>query len=389
MKKKLAILGSTGSIGRATLEVVDNQRGTFEVFCLACKENTELLNEQIDKFKPKYVCVYEESLKGRVRFDRKRLLTGIKGINEIVGMDEDIVINAMPGSIGLEPTICALKSKKVVALANKESLVMAGRIVSKLLKTCGSKLIPVDSEHSALFQVMKKVRRQELKTITITASGGPFRNHTKTSLVNVKPEEALNHPTWKMGNKVTLDSATLMNKGLEVIEARWLFNIQPELIRVLVHPESIIHGMIECTDGAFIAYMANPDMKIPISFAINEGNIRSLPSVRLNLEDLHKLTFYKPDTNRFPSLRLAFDALRSGDSALVALNASNEVVSDAFINGRIRFTDIPVFIEEVLEHQPVLPTIEDIETIWEIHDWAKRYTEEIIKGSRGKGQGAK
>ncbi|MCX5811216.1 MAG: 1-deoxy-D-xylulose-5-phosphate reductoisomerase [Proteobacteria bacterium] len=388
MKKKIAILGSTGSIGRATLEVIDNQRDTFEVFSLVCKGNTELFNKQIERFKPKYVCIYEESLKGKVRFDRKRLFTGINGINEIINMEEDIVVNAMPGSIGLEPTISALKAKKILALANKESLVMAGRIVSNLLKTHGSKLIPVDSEHSALFQVMKKIRRHELKTIIITASGGPFREHGKTALADVKPEEALNHPTWKMGKKVTLDSATLMNKGLEVIEARWLFNIKPEFIRVLVHPESIIHGMIECTDGAMIAYMAHPDMKIPISFAINEGKIRSLPSVRLNLEDLHKLTFYPPDMDRFPSLRLAFDALRAGDSALVTLNASNEVASEAFINNRIRFTDIPVFIEQALERHPALPVIEDIETIWEIHNWAKKYTEEIIKGSGVRGQGS-
>jgi 1-deoxy-D-xylulose-5-phosphate reductoisomerase len=381
MKKKITILGSTGSIGRSTLEVIDNQRDTFEVFSLVCKGNADLLNEQIDRFKPKYVCISEEHLKGKINFDRKRLFTGINGIKEIIGMEEDIVVNAMPGSIGLEPTISALKSNKILALANKESLVMAGRIVSKLLKKYGAKLIPVDSEHSALFQIMKKIRRRELKTVTITASGGPFREYGKNALAHVKPEEALNHPTWKMGNKVTLDSATLMNKGLEVIEARWLFDIKPEYIRVLVHPESIIHGMIECTDGAFIAYMANPDMKIPISFAINEGKICDLPSLPLNLEDLRKLTFYAPDTDKFPSLRLAFDALRAGDSALVTLNASNEVASDAFIKGRIRFIDIPVFIEQALENHQVLPVIEDIETIWEIHNWAKTYTEEIIKRS--------
>jgi 1-deoxy-D-xylulose-5-phosphate reductoisomerase len=381
MKKKIAILGSTGSIGRATLEVIENQKNAFEVFGLVCKGSTELLNEQIDRFKPKYVCVYDEPLKKGVRFDRKRLLTGIKGINEIIGMEADIVVNAMPGSVGLEPTISALKAKKVLALANKESLVMAGRVVSKLLKTHGSKLIPVDSEHSALFQIMKKIRRHEMKTITITASGGPFREHGKTALADVKPEEALNHPTWKMGKKVTLDSATLMNKGLEVIEAHWLFDIKPEHIRVLVHPESIIHGMIECTDGALIAYMANPDMKIPISFAINQGNIRSLPSFRLKLEDLHKLTFYLPDMDKFPSLRLAFDALNAGDSAMITLNASNEVASEAFIDGRIRFTDIPVYIEKALERHPASPVIEDIETIWEMHNWANKYTEEIIKGS--------
>ncbi len=385
MKKKIAILGSTGSIGCSTLEVIDNQRDTFEVFSLVCKGNTDLLNEQIDRFKPKYVCISEEHLKGKINFDRKRLFTGINGIKEIIGMEEDIVVNAMPGSIGLEPTISALKSNKILALANKESLVMAGRVVSKLLKKSGAKLIPVDSEHSALFQVMKKIRRRELKTVTITASGGPFREYGKTALAHVKPKEALNHPTWKMGNKVTLDSATLMNKGLEVIEARWLFDIKPEFIRVLVHPESIIHGMIECRDGAFMAYMANPDMKIPISFAINEGKICDLPSVPLNLKDLRKLTFYAPDTDKFPSLRLAFDALRAGDSALVTLNASNEVASDAFINGRIRFVDIPVFIEQALERHPALTVVEDIETIWEIHNWAKAYTEEIIEGSKFKG----
>ena len=388
MKKKIAILGSTGSIGRATLEVIRHQKDFFEVFCLVCKENTDLLNEQIEIFKPEYVCIYDEHLKEKVHFDRKKLLIGINGINEIIGMDEDIVVNAMPGSIGLEPTISALKAGKVLALANKESLVMAGRIVTKLLKEHGSKLIPVDSEHSALFQVMKKVKKHELKTVTITASGGPFREVGKIALADVKPEEALNHPTWKMGKKVTLDSATLMNKGLEVIEARWLFDIKPEYIRVLVHPESIIHGMIECTDGAVIAYMAHPDMKIPISFAINEGKIRSLPSVRLNLEDLHKLTFYLPDTDKFPSLRLAFNALHAGDSALVTLNASNEVASEAFINGRIRFIDIPVFIEQALEHHPVLAVIEDTETIWEIHNWAKTYTEEIIKRSAAGGRGS-
>ncbi len=383
MKKKITVLGSTGSIGRSTLEVIDNQHDDFEVFSLVCKGSTDLLNEQIDKFKPKYVCIYEKALKDRVHFSQERLFSGIEGINHIISMDEDIVVNAMPGSIGLEPTISALRAGKVVALANKESLVMAGRIVSKLLRTCGAKLIPVDSEHSALYQVMKKIRKKELKTVTITASGGPFRKREKSLLASVTPEEAMNHPTWKMGNKVTLDSATLMNKGLEVIEARWLFDIKPEKINVLVHPESIIHGMVECDDGALIAYMAHPDMKIPISFAINEGKIRKLSSLPLNLEDLHKLTFYKPDADKFPSLQLAFDALRAGDGALVTLNASNEVACDAFIDGRIRFTDIPVFIEEALARHPVSHEIEDIETVFEIHKWAREYTEERIRISGG------
>ena len=378
MKKKIVILGSTGSIGKATLEVVAGQEDSFETFGLACKGNIGLLNEQIAKFNPSYVCIYDEHLKEQVRFDKNRLFTGAKGVKKMIDLEGEIIVNALPGSIGLEPTINALKSNKTLALANKESLVMAGRIVSKMLKIRGPKLIPIDSEHSALFQVMKKMRKNELKTLTITASGGPFREHGEKALEQVKPEEALNHPTWKMGKKVTLDSATLMNKGLEVIEARWLFDIAPERIKVLVHPESIVHGMIECMDGSVFAYMAHPDMKIPISFAINEGKIRALPSVRLNLEELHKLTFFSPDTNRFPSLRLAFDALHAGDGALVALNASNEVVSEAFMEGRIRFTDMPVFIERTLEHHPDIAVIEEIENTWEIHKWARRYTEELI-----------
>lgn len=378
MKKKILILGSTGSIGRATLEVIENQKDSFEVFGLACKGNVALLNDQIKKFNPKYVGIFEAPLMGRVNFDRKRVLTGMQGITRMVDMDGEIVVNAMPGSIGLEPTISALKSNKILALANKESLVMAGRIVSKLVKEHGSKLIPVDSEHSALFQLMKKIRKSELKTITITASGGPFRGHTKKALETVKPEEALNHPTWKMGKKITLDSATLMNKGLEVIEARWLFDIHQDRIKVLVHPESIVHGMVECMDGSLVAYMAHPDMKIPISFAINEGNIRALPSAPLNLAKLRKLTFNAPDTGKFPSLRLAFEALRAGDAALVTLNASNEVVSEAFIEGKIKFTDMPVFIERTLENHPASPVIEDIETTREIHEWATKYTEDLL-----------
>jgi 1-deoxy-D-xylulose-5-phosphate reductoisomerase len=378
MKKKIVVLGSTGSIGRSTLEVLENQRDSFEVFGLACKGSVELLNDQIKKFAPEYVCVFDKSSAKRVNFDKKKLFVGMEGMTRMIDMDGEIVVNALPGSIGLEPTISALKSGRFLALANKESLVMAGRIVSRLLKEHGSKLIPVDSEHSALYQLMKRFKKSALKTITITASGGPFRTHGKKALEGVKPEQAFNHPTWKMGKKITLDSATLMNKGLEVIEARWLFGIDQSRIKVLVHPESIVHGMIECTDGALLAYMAHPDMKVPISYAINEGRIRALPSVPLNLEQLHKLTFYAPDTDRFPSLRLAFEALSAGDAALVTLNAANEVVSEAFIGGRIRFTDIPVFIERTLEKHPNSPVIEDIETTREIHRWATKHTEGLV-----------
>jgi 1-deoxy-D-xylulose-5-phosphate reductoisomerase len=379
MKKKVLILGSTGSIGRATLEVIEHEKDDLEVFGLACKNNTDLLNEQIQKFKPKYVCIYEESQKNRITFNKRKLLTGIEGMNEMTGMDFDMVVNALAGSIGLTPTIEALKCQKTIALANKESLVMAGRIITKLLKKDPEKLIPVDSEHSALHQLLKTTPRNELKTMIITASGGPFRNRRKDDLIKVKPEEALNHPTWKMGQKITLDSATLMNKGLEVIEARWLFNVDPSNIKVLIHPESIIHGIIELADSSLMAYMACPDMKVPIAYALNSSQRLSLPVKKLSLEEIGTLSFYPPDLDKFPSLKLAYDALASGDSALIVLNAANEVASEAFIEGKIRFTDIPHIANEALEHHSRQSIIESIETVWEIHRWTKAYAEDKLK----------
>jgi 1-deoxy-D-xylulose-5-phosphate reductoisomerase len=297
----------------------------------------------------------------------------------MIGMDAHIVVNALPGSIGLEPSLETFRCHKVLALANKESLVMAGRIITRMVKKDAARLIPVDSEHSALYQLLKTVKKRELKTIMITASGGPFRKFDKDALEGVKPEEALNPPTWKMGQKITLDSATLMNKGLEVIEARWLFNIEPSRIRVIIHPESILHGIVELVDHSFIAYMAYPDMKIPIAYAINEGARNPLTFSPLSLEDISTLTFHTPDLERFPSLRLAYDALASGDSALITLNASNEVASQAFMEGRIRFTDIPALVEDTLEHHPRQAVIEDTGTIWEIHRWATTYTENKFK----------
>jgi 1-deoxy-D-xylulose-5-phosphate reductoisomerase len=379
MKRKVLILGSTGSVGTSTLEVIEHEKEHLEVFGLACKNNTDLLNKQIQKFNPKYVCVYEESQKSRINFNKKKLLTGIEGIKAMTGMDFDIVVNALPGSIGLIPTIEALKNKKTIALANKESLVMAGRIIANLLKKDPDKLIPVDSEHSALHQLLKTTPRSELKTMIITASGGPFRNRRKDDLKKIKPEEALNHPTWKMGQKITLDSATLMNKGLEVIEARWLFNVDPSNIKVLIHPESILHGIIELVDSSFMAYMACPDMKVPIAYALNSSKRLPLPVKRLSLEDIGTLSFYPPDLEKFPSLGLAYDALASGDSALIVLNTANEVASEAFFAERIRFTDIPSIVCKALEHHRHQPIVEDIEELWYIHREAKTYAESLLK----------
>ncbi len=382
MKRKVVVLGSTGSIGKATLEIIEHEKETFEIFGLACRNNVDLLNKQIQKFKPKFVCVYNESQKAKVNFNKRKLLTGIEGMKEMISMDFDTVVNALPGSIGLTPTIEALKYNKFIALANKESLVMAGRIITKLLKKHSGKLIPVDSEHSALYQLLKTVPRNEVKTMIITASGGPFRNRRKDDMKNIKPEEALNHPTWKMGQKITLDSATLMNKGLEVIEARWLFNVDPSKIKVLIHPESIIHGMIELADHSLLAHMACPDMKVPIAYALNTSKRLPLPVNRLSLEDMGSLSFYPPDLDKFPSLKLAYDALASGDSALIVLNTANEVVSEAFFTEKIRFIDIPRIVADALEHHRKKPIIENIDELWYIHNEAKTYTKSLLKKKR-------
>jgi 1-deoxy-D-xylulose-5-phosphate reductoisomerase len=379
MKKKVLVLGSTGSIGRATLDIIHEQNKSFKVLGLVCRDNVQLMNTQIQKFKPEFVCVYDDQLQTQVKFPKKRLLAGMKGIKELVGMDADIVMNAMPGSIGLEPTVEALKKGKVLALANKESMVMAGRIVRRLLHEGNASLIPVDSEHSALYQVMKASGHGDLKRLIITASGGPFREYKKAKLRHVKPREALNHPTWKMGAKITLDSATLMNKGLEVIEARWLFDIDPTRISVLVHPESIVHGIVELVDNSLIAYLAYPDMRIPISYALNEEKRRSLSFGALNLREAFKLTFYPPDVDRFPSLKVALDALAMGDGAVIAMNAANEAASQAFINGKIRFTDIPLLIEKTLEHHSGPPVVSNVESILDIHRRATMFTEETIR----------
>lgn len=379
MKKKVLVLGSTGSIGRATLDVIHDQSKSFKVLGLVCKDNIQLLNTQIQKFKPEYVCVYDEQTKSQVKFPKNRLFSGMKGIKDMIGMDAHIVMNAMPGSIGLEPTVEALEAGKILALANKESMVMAGRIVRKLLQEGKASLIPVDSEHSALYQVMKASDQRDLKRLIITASGGPFREYKKTRLRHVKPLEALNHPTWKMGAKITLDSATLMNKGLEVIEARWLFDVDSSRISVLIHPESIVHGIIELVDNSFIAYLAFPDMKIPISYALNEEKRRSLTFGSLNIHDAFKLTFYPPDFDRFPSLRIALEALAMGDGAVIAMNAANEVASQAFINGKIRFTEIPALIEKTLEKYSSPPLIADVWEIMELHQRATQFTKERIQ----------
>lgn len=381
MKKRIVILGSTGSIGRATLDVIEKHKDSMEVYGLSCKENVELFSAQIAKWKPKYACLFDASREHEVPFGDAEKLEGLAGMKEMMRTDADIIVNALPGSVGLEPTLEALKNGKTVALANKESLVMAGRLISKLLRETPAKLIPVDSEHSALYQLLASTDRAEVETLVITASGGPFRKATKEELRKVRPEEAMKHPTWKMGKKITLDSATLTNKGLEVIEAHWLFDLDPQRIKVLIHPESVVHGMLELRDGSLLAYLAHPDMRIPISFALNEGVRTNLSFGKVKLATLRKLSFATPDVDRFPALKLAYDALEIGDSALIVFNAANEVAAAAFMEGRIGFTDIARLIDEALTHHTHIPEIEDEHIIWEVHRWAMHHVMERLRRS--------
>jgi 1-deoxy-D-xylulose-5-phosphate reductoisomerase len=378
MKKGIIVLGSTGSIGTSTLEAIENQQDELEVVGIACGGNTRLLSEQIRRFKPRFACLYDESLTDSVDFGSARPLFGSSGLKELLECEAEMIVNALPGSVGLGPTVDALKQGRTLALANKESLVMAGRLITRLRRE-GGRLIPIDSEHSALYQLMEGVDDHEIEKLVITASGGPFRDYPREALKEVTAEAALRHPTWNMGTKVTIDSATLMNKGLEVIEARWLFEVDHRKIEVLVHPESILHGMLQLVDGSLFAYMAYPDMRIPIAFALNGGERRGVPFGKLDLAHLGKLTFFAPDVDRFPALKLAYLALEEGDSALITFNASNEVASSAFLEGRIGFTDIPALVEEALGCHPGAKEVNDLETVLEIHDWAKAYTKDHLR----------
>lgn len=381
MKKKVLILGSTGSIGTSTLDVIANDPGSFDVSGLACASNIELLNSQIDRFRPAAVCLFNGERKDSAELKGARLYTGIEGMKEMIRGDVDIVVNALPGSIGLEPTIEALNCGKTLALANKESLVMGGRMIRNLLAKTGAQLIPVDSEHSAVYQLLKGIDHGEVRSVIITASGGPFRKHTKKALESVGLSDAMNHPTWKMGRKITLDSATLMNKGLEIIEARWLFDLEPARIKTLVHPESIVHGIVEFADNSFFAYMACPDMKIPIAYALYGEKRFQLPFSPLDLDAVIKLTFHPPDLKRFPSIRLAYEALEAGDGALIAFNVSNEIAAQAFIDGRIKFTDISRIVAETLAEGPGEPIVENLDTIRDIISWTQKAAMTKITGT--------
>ncbi len=350
-KKSLSILGSTGSIGRSTLDVARAFPGRFSVRALAAGRNIDLLIGQIEEFNPSYVSVRNESdaklIEGRFP-GRVRVGYGLEGASTAATLEGvDMVVAAISGAAGLVPTMAAVKAGVDIALANKETMVAAGSLVMETARSTGSRILPVDSEHSALFQSLSGHRAADVRRIILTASGGPFFGKKSIDLEAVTPEEALKHPRWSMGQKVTIDSATLMNKGLEVIEASWLFGLPPERISVVIHPQSIIHSMVEYRDGSIISQMGTADMKGPIAYALGyperlDGVIEPLSLDGLSLE------FFEPDSREFPCLGLAYGALRLGGTAPAVLNAADEVAVESFLKGNIRFTDIYRVIDEVL-----------------------------------------
>lgn len=364
--KKIAILGSTGSIGTQTLEVVRENKD-IEVLALAAGNNIKLLEQQIREFRPKLAAVWTEEKAKELRENVKdldvKIVSGMEGLIEVSVIDgAEILVTAILGMIGIRPTIEAIKAGKDIALANKETLVCAGHIIMPLAKEYGVQILPVDSEHSAIFQSLQGSRRSELRKILLTASGGPFRGKTREELAHMKLEDALKHPTWTMGQKITIDSSTLVNKGLEVIEAKWLFDVDIDQVEVVVHPQSIIHSMVEYVDGAIIAELGTPDMKLPIQYAIYYPERRFLPGERVNFATLGQLTFEKPDTETFTGLKLAFEAGRAGGSLPTVFNAANERAVSKFLNRKIGYLQITEIIEECMRNHKniVNPTVEEI-----------------------------
>lgn len=372
--KKIAILGSTGSIGTQTLEVVRVNKD-IEVVGMAAGNNISLLEEQIREFSPKTVAVWSEEkareLRVRISDLPVKVVAGMEGLIEIATIPEtEILVTAIVGMIGIRPTIAGIEAGKNIALANKETLVTAGHIIMPLAKKHGVSILPVDSEHSAIFQSLQGNEKNAIRKILLTASGGPFRNRKKEELEHIQVEDALKHPNWEMGRKITIDSSTLVNKGLEVIEAKWLFDVKMEQIEVVVQPQSIIHSMVEYVDGAVIAELGTPDMKLPIQYALYYPERRYLPGDRLDFKKLSQITFEEPDMETFYGLRLAYEAGSAGGSLPTVFNAANELAVSKFLNREIRYLEIPEIIGECMRnHKNIMnPSVEEIlETEQEVY----------------------
>lgn len=351
--KKIAVLGSTGSIGTQTLEIVREQKD-IEITALAAGSNEKLLEAQIREFRPKMAALWEEkaarSLQGRVKDLPVKIVSGMEGLLEIARMEEtEILVTAIVGMLGIRPTIAAIEAGKTIALANKETLVTAGHIIMPLAKEKQAPILPVDSEHSAIFQSLHGEDGNRIQKILLTASGGPFRGRKREELQQVQVEDALKHPNWSMGRKITIDSATMVNKGLEVMEAKWLFDVNPEQIQVVVHPQSVIHSMVEYQDGAVIAQLGTPDMRLPIQYALYYPRRKSLSGRRLDFYQLSSLTFEEPDLDTFFGLKLAFLAMERGGNIPTAYNVANEKAVALFLERKISFLEIPEIINTCME----------------------------------------
>ncbi|HVN87545.1 MAG TPA: 1-deoxy-D-xylulose-5-phosphate reductoisomerase [Candidatus Binatia bacterium] len=387
--KRLAILGSTGSIGVTTLDVVGRFPDRFRVESLAAGKNVERLAEQVERFRPRIVAVADAAAAQAFRaaapdFAGELHTVADGGLERVATVDgADLLVSALVGALGLLPTLAAIRAGKDVALANKEALVVAGEVMTRAARSAGVHLLPVDSEHNAIFQSLRGHRVDEVKRLILTASGGPFRRHSTAQLRTVTREQALQHPTWKMGNKITIDSATLMNKGLEVIEAHWLFDLSAERIDVVIHPQSVVHSMVEYVDGSVIAQLGVSDMAIPISYILAHPERLPLDHLAaLDLARVGSLTFEEPDLDRFPCLGLGYRALRAGGTAPAALNAANEVAVDAFLNGTISFLDIPRILTSVLDRHEV-HTANDLDVLLSADRRARSEATELAHADTG------
>ena len=381
--KYIGILGSTGSIGTQTLEVVSRQPNDFKIEYLSSNRNVKLLSEQAIQTNASTVCIADESCKEELQHLLKgksvEILAGRNALIELAGNNSvDLMVNGLVGAPGMEPTVSAIRSGVDVALSNKESLVMAGLLINSLLVKHNVKLYPIDSEHSAIWQCLVGEDVSQIYRLILTGSGGPFRSRPIEEFSSITKAEALNHPNWDMGPIITIDSATMMNKGLEVIEAHWLFKIHPENIDIVVHPQSIIHSMVEFMDGSTKAQLGLPSMKIPIQYALNYPNHTGTKWDNLDLTQIGKLTFEKPDIQKFKCISLAYEALKSGDSYPVVLNVANDLIVQAFLDEKIGFTDIPILIESAMNSHEIIKQ-PDLEAIEFLTDWTKQFAENKIR----------
>jgi len=381
--KNISILGSTGSIGVNTLNVVRENPLNYKVVALAAGRNVDLLQKQMEEFKPELVAVENEEYAAKLldachSRNEIEIVCGAEGYRRVAAAkNADMVVSAFAGAAGLLPTLAAIEAGRDIALANKEAMVMAGRLVTERAQARGVAIMPIDSEHSAIYQCLQGHRRQDVKRIILTASGGPFLNLPVDELECVTPAQALHHPKWNMGKKITIDSATLMNKGLEIIEARWLFDIDFENIHVYIHPQSVVHSLVEYIDGSMLAQLGMPDMKIPIAYALSFPERMASAGAALDLHSAGPLEFFMPDLARFPNMKLAYEAGVRGGTMPAVLNAANEAAVQAFLEGKIRFTHITSIIEEALS----LHNTKDIPTIGDIlaaDEWAREISREII-----------